>query len=178
MVWSNITAYTVDANGNMLTHVVTRATGGNAGLQNNVSSARRNLSIQGVARASAPSAQTLETRYEWDAAGRLVKTIYADGSATENVFNAIGKKVATIDQLGRQTNYEFDASGNLLRTIFPDGRAESSTFDDENHLLSSTDRLGRVTLYGYDARGSLTDRVYADGSQVRQIIDRPRLSVD
>ncbi|HLG15061.1 MAG TPA: PKD domain-containing protein, partial [Blastocatellia bacterium] len=108
--------------------------------------------------------ETLVTTFEYDRQNRLTKTIYADGTATQTVYNSIGQQAATIDQLGRMTSFTYDSMGRLTSTAYPDTTTESSTYDAEGRRLTSTDRAGRVTSFEYDVLGRLKKTTYPDAS--------------
>jgi RHS repeat-associated protein len=115
--------------------------------------------------------ETLTTRYEYDADNRLVKTTNASGSSTRNVYNFIGKKSDTFDELGRKTHYEYDDNGRLTTTTYPDGTSESTAYDANDRRLTSKDRAGNITSYTYDSTGRLTTTAYADGSTIQMVYD-------
>lgn len=60
-----------------------------------------------------------ETRFEYDAAGRLEKTIFADGTSVQTVYDALGRREAAIGQLGQRTDFEYDEQGRLEAVILP-----------------------------------------------------------
>jgi len=125
--------------------------------------------------------ETLDTSYYYDARGRLVATVLPDGSVARTRYDALGQKIATVDQLGRETNYEYDVAGNLIRTNYPDGTQESAQFDAESRRVTSTDRQGRVTQYAYDTNGQPLRTTAPDGTSVGMTYDesgRIRTSTD
>ncbi|EPU1811163.1 DUF6531 domain-containing protein [Listeria monocytogenes] len=116
------------------------------------------------------------TAFEYDTANRLTKTIFADGSTTQNVYDPAGHLITTIDQLGFETHYEYDPIlnqkiketapngavtsysydilGNLLQTTFPDGSTETNVYNSLNQLIEKTDKNGTKTTYRYDYNGN------------------------
>ncbi|EAE7093151.1 hypothetical protein BI336_05285 [Listeria monocytogenes] len=116
------------------------------------------------------------TQFEYDATNRLIKTIFADGSTTQNVYDPAGHLITTIDQLGFETHYEYDPIlnqkiketapngavtsysydilGNLLETTFPDGSTETNVYNSLNQLIEKTDKNGTKTTYRYDYNGN------------------------
>ncbi|EBF5187279.1 hypothetical protein FH022_15120 [Listeria monocytogenes] len=116
------------------------------------------------------------TQFAYDTANRLTKTIFADGSTTQNVYDSAGHLITTIDQLGYETQYEYDpilnqktketapngavtsyrydTLGNLLETTFPDGSTESNVYNSLNQLIEKTEKNGTKTTYRYDYNGN------------------------
>lgn len=123
----------------------------------------------------------LATRYEYDAANRLVARIDARGGTSRIEYDANGREVATIDALGRRTTSTYDALGRRTRVTHPDGTFETSAYDAEGNELASTDRAGRTTTHAYDELnrriattapdGATTRIVYSAGGRVVATID-------
>ncbi len=62
--------------------------------------------------------QTLgETKYCYDADGRLRRTLDPTGLSTHLLYDEAGRKIADIDANGSLTEYRFDANGNLVKSI-------------------------------------------------------------
>jgi RHS repeat-associated protein len=131
--------YTYDANGNRLTQAATRTLPGGG-------------------------SETLVTRFEYDLASRLTRTIDPDLGFTRTVYDALGRQVESYDRLARKTTFEYDVMGRLVKTTQPDGSFDTASYDAEGRRLTSTDRGGRVTAFAYDALGRLLRRTSADGA--------------
>ena len=119
------------------------------------------------------------TAFEYDAIGRQVRTVFADGSSIESVQDAQGNIVRTLDQLGLATDYEFDGANRLVRVIQPAAAAgslnrvsSSDSYDSFGNLVSQTDGLGRVTRLAYNALGRVTERVLPGGQREVLAYDR------
>lgn len=142
----NVTTYTYDANNNKLTQSVnwTNAAG---------------------------VVETIVTTYQYDKLGQLIKTINPDNSFTENVYDSVGKQIATRDQLGRQMDYTYDDLGRLVRIAFPDGTNQESTFDDEGRLLTLKDRANRTTTHTYDSLGRMLKTTHPDNTFTSKTYD-------
>jgi RHS repeat-associated protein len=108
--------------------------------------------------------QTLTTSYQYDAAERLLKTTYPDGTSTSSTYSPISQRLTSTDELGRVTAYTYDEIGRLVTTTRPDATAETQTYDAENRRLTSTDPAGNTTRFAYDNVGRLTNTKFADGS--------------
>ncbi|MBL0123942.1 MAG: PASTA domain-containing protein [Betaproteobacteria bacterium] len=123
----------------------------------------------------------LVTRYDYDAANRLIATTDPLGGISRTEYDANARVTATVDPLGRRTTYTYDTLGRLSRTTFPDGTFESSTLDPDGTVIASTDRAGRTTTFAYDElkrlvkttlpNGSFTQTIYSAGGRVDATID-------
>ena len=97
--------------------------------------------------------------FEYDAAGRHIKTTYADTSTEETVYDT-GVKSAqvlkTIDRNGNETRFTYDATGRLeTRKVHQGATATvltttTLTYDAATGLLLSRDIDGDVTEMEYD----------------------------
>ncbi len=132
-------SYTVDGNGNRLSETRTRALPGGG-------------------------SETLVTTFRYDAAERLLETVWPLGGTTKTVYDELGQPLETVDPLGRRTIYTYDELGRPVAIQHPDGTSESRAYDAEGRLLARTDRGGRVTTYVYDAAGRLTRTTFPDGT--------------
>lgn len=102
-----------------------------------------------------------KTRYEYED-GRVVRTIFADGTSSESVYNDRGLVVASIDQNGIRTDYEHDDQGQLVAVIAAEvtnplnGLLERPRteyeYDDRGNLLTQRDAQGKETTYEYDGQ--------------------------
>jgi RHS repeat-associated protein len=115
-------------------------------------------------------------RNEYDANGRLVAHVDADGNrveythdiggrqelvedrlghATAYTYDVHGNVLSQTDPLGNTTTYSYDTRGNQLSQTDPLGHTTTSTYDDRDNLLTQTDPLGNCTSYTYNARGQV-----------------------
>jgi YD repeat-containing protein len=119
-----VTTYTYDTTGRRLTAVAPK----------------------GNATGADPAAFT--TRYDYDAAGRLLSTSVADPAGaqiTAQTYDADGRLATQTDQLGKVTHYTYDAAGRLTMLTRPDGSTQTQTEGN-----------GKVTSYTEDALSRLT----------------------
>lgn len=79
------------------------------------------------------------------------------GKVTVHVLDSQGRRVKTIDALGRETSFTYDSAGNLTSTTFDDGATFTTTYDQAGRKVSETDQAGRTTHYAYDALGRLEE---------------------
>ncbi|HWA28214.1 MAG TPA: LamG-like jellyroll fold domain-containing protein [Lacunisphaera sp.] len=98
-------------------------------------------------------------RSEFDASGKLVKQIDADGN--ETVFNrgidTTGRFEKVKDRLNHETTYYYDDRGNVTSKIDPLGAQTTySYYPDSDRVKFETDHYGNVKAMAYDARGNVT----------------------
>ncbi|WP_233295403.1 DUF4214 domain-containing protein [Massilia antarctica] len=107
------------------------------------------------------------TRYEYDLAGRQVKTT----SPIVPVYNPAGEKyvVVGIDRSettplsGATTTVVYDAAGRAIKNIDALGNVTQKIYSARGDLLFDIDALGNVTGYEHDAHGNVTRLTrYAD----------------
>ncbi len=99
------------------------------------------------------------TSYEYDAAGRLVATVDADGKRSLQAWDPAGFTGTITDRNGRVTSLVYDARGNVLFETNALGQVTSYAYGDPvnpDKQTSRTDALGQTTTWGYDARGNIT----------------------
>lgn len=88
--------------------------------------------------------------YDYDAANRLFRTTYDDGSFIETEYDIAGNVDRERDRFGNWTEYDYDAYRRLVETRYPDGTRETRTYYREGDLKTVTDRSGYTTEYIYD----------------------------
>ncbi|HEY4310196.1 MAG TPA: RHS repeat-associated core domain-containing protein [Pirellulales bacterium] len=148
------------------------------------------------------------TTYEYDYRNRLTWTIEpdpgtglggndsSDNPKTENIYDAAGQLIQSVDQLGQITTYQYDGLGRVHEEIMPntgDGSgpvdAEGNrspyadptigypytvyTYDAAGDELTQTDSLGNTTSYQYDTLGRLTKETQPIPTDDGTDADRP-----
>ena len=139
------TAYSYDVNGNRTGTAVTRSTSDGEHVDT--------------------------TRFEYDTNNRLVRTINPDGSSTRTLYDAGGRPIGKIDELGRVTQYEYTAIGAPARTVFPDQTSTQTTYDATGNAVVQRDQAGRDTSRVYDALNRPTRTTYPDDSVTARAYD-------
>lgn len=127
----------------------------------------------------------LKTRYEYDAAGNLIKATSPDGSYLSYSYDAAHRLVGVADRLGNSIAYTLDAASNRIAERAFDladalKRAQSFTYDSVNRLRSSIGAAGRTT-YAYDLQGNLvtmTDPLSHATAYAYDALDRLAQSID
>lgn len=100
--------------------------------------------------------------YEYDAAGRLVAYVDAEGRRTAYTYDALGRQAGVDRADGTAVRVERDAAGRVVRTVSEDGTATTGEYDAAGRLVAVR-RPDATTEYEYDAAGRLlTARSGAD----------------
>ena len=116
------------------------------------------------------------TYYEYDTAGRQVKTRYPDGSESSREYDAAGNLAKTIDHEGNTTENTYDNSGNQLTTRVVDASgtvllSSSSEYNAKSQLVRSIDAGGNTTQFEYDKDGNQVKITDANGNVSRNEYD-------
>ncbi|MBR6402506.1 MAG: glycohydrolase toxin TNT-related protein [Eubacterium sp.] len=106
------------------------------------------------------------SRNEYDAEGRLIATIDAEGNRIEYDHDIDGRQKVVSDRLGNKTVYVYDDNGNVLQTTDANGHTQKSTYDEFGNVLTFTDARGNVTTTKYDSFGNATSITDADGNSI------------
>lgn len=113
----------------------------------------------------------LVERYTYDTAGRplsLTQTAFENGQTTalERVrtwqYDAAGRVTRTVDPEGYETRYTYDAAGQLLTMVEASGTT-TMTWDDAGRMVIRTHKDGGIERFGYDYAGRLTRHTDPDG---------------
>ena len=136
----------------------------------------------------------VETQYQRDDKGNLIKRIEAAGTADARTttytrndkgqitaityqgsngnpdstwqmsYDAAGNIKTVTDPEGHQSAYQYDRMGNL--TVYTDGNGNSTRYqyDAAGNLLSQTDANGHTTQYQYDDKGVLSKAIDENGN--------------
>jgi RHS repeat-associated protein len=94
------------------------------------------------------------SRNEYDADGRLIAIIDADGNRIEYDHDIIGRTETIRDRRGNPTVYIYDDEGNVLLETNALGETITRTYDADRNVLSETNDLGQTTSWTYDERGN------------------------
>ncbi|MBU4263973.1 MAG: hypothetical protein KKC76_19125, partial [Proteobacteria bacterium] len=93
-------------------------------------------------------------RNEYDAEGRIIAHIDADGNRIEYTHNIDTRQEIVKDRLGNLNVYDYDIKGNVVAKTDPLGNTTTYTYDANNNKLSETDPLGNTTSWTYDAKNN------------------------
>ncbi len=92
------------------------------------------------------------TRFEYDAAGRLSKTIDAESNSESYTYNALGQRETLTNKLGGVTSYTYDQLGRKVSETLP---ITSRNADGQSVAV--------INRYAYDAFGNKTSATEAAG---------------
>ena len=202
IVVPNLTsAYTYDANQNLLTKTLTDTTQTVVPYQTGGQTRTWTYTWANGLLASVTNPRTdvsEETLYAHDASGALVKTTNALGQSEQVTSHTPGGyPLVSVDANGVKTqftydprlrltsravqtaagllttHYTYDPSGNLLTTTLPDGSATKNSYDAAHRLTGIVDLQNQKIAYVLDAAGNhiQTNVIRADGSLQSQHFD-------
>lgn len=105
-------------------------------------------------------------RNEYDADGRLVATVDANGKRIVYDHDLDGRRTEVTDRLGNTTLYVYDTRGNLLSVTDGNGNKTTHTYDANGQLATTTDALGNTARYSYSQDGRMLSMTNALGLKV------------
>ncbi|MGC3997061.1 MAG: hypothetical protein QM767_05870 [Anaeromyxobacter sp.] len=134
------------------------------------------------------------TRNTWDALGRLLRQVTADGLTTDNVYDAVGNLISTTVAAGtvdqRILNKRYDVQGRLVAELTAVGAALLTSgltpaqvddiwaqygvkyaYDAAGRRISTTDQNGNRTVFFHDDAGRLRYTVNALGEVAETAYD-------
>jgi RHS repeat-associated protein len=103
--------------------------------------------------------------YNYDAANRVTKITYPDGTTDTYTYNNLDLASYT-DRLGRIWTYTYDADRRMTARTDPTGHQTQYGYNPDGSLTSLTDPNGNVTQWAYDLEDRLITKTYADSSTV------------
>jgi len=148
---------------------------------------RTEYEYQGNRRTLMRDALDRETQFIHDALGRVVSTVYPDGTYTYTDYDELGRRLAETDQAGRTRYFEYDKAGRLAAVILPDVNDPCNNdtpahpryeyeYDDYGNLIRIKDNIkqdpdsglidandSRQTIFTYGPLGSQKTRKLAAG---------------
>ncbi|WZU01006.1 hypothetical protein MGH68_16240 [Erysipelothrix sp. D19-032] len=122
----------------------------------------------------------IETRYEYDHRGNVIKTYVNGHLILESKYNEANLVYEEIDEHGLKSTISYDELSRQKRIEVSNGRFIENEFDANGNIISVTDNLGSI-YYEYDSNSRLiseTDRlgrkniqVYNERSEVVENVD-------
>ncbi|WP_238175986.1 putative Ig domain-containing protein, partial [Kribbella albertanoniae] len=111
------------------------------------------------------SARDLTTEYRYDGAGRISRTIDADGNSSWTVYDAAGQITHLINAEGEVTHHRYDVNGRLLEARRYVNRLPAATLagfgDIAGAVLPASDVNDQRSILSYDKDGRLRFTVTA-----------------
>ncbi|MCM8813531.1 MAG: hypothetical protein NC924_06315 [Candidatus Omnitrophica bacterium] len=105
----------------------------------------------------------IQTRFEYDVYGNVVKEISADGHYRQYTYDARNNLLTSGFDEEPPTVYEYDLSNRLIKITHPDGSDESMSYDAHGNLLSRRDANGNISIYEYNNLNQLVKTTDAEG---------------
>lgn len=196
------TTYTYDAKQNLVE--VTSANGDLTRYEYDASGNRTKRIVYLDATNLIDPAQQQVTNYYYDALGNNVRTMDAEGNATQAQYDHFGNLTRFIDGLGSVTTYTYDADNRLRTVTDAEGYTTAYLYDavgnrigvrdaaghtvtyvyNKNNLLIATIDPGtvaantRTTTYSYDVVGNRTSVTDAEGRTTTYVYDTRRALVE
>jgi RHS repeat-associated protein len=103
------------------------------------------------------------TSYDYDSAGDLLSTTYANGTTETSTFDPEGNATSFLNANGQATQYTYNASGQMLTETFSDGSQYTYSYNAFGELATATDATG-TTTFTYDPTTELLTKVaYPNG---------------
>ncbi len=103
-------------------------------------------------------------KYDHDAADRLIRATYPDGTTDEYTYDKLDL-VSHKDRQGNVTAYAYDADRRLISTTDPLGHVTRYTYYEDGTLESLTDANGHTTSWDIDVESRPTAKIYAVGTK-------------
>ena len=109
-----------------------------------------------------------KTRHEYDAQGRLTKTIYPvinsnhERPTVAYARNALGLATCITNAEGHTTAIEYNLRGKPVKITYPDGTSEKRTYTLWGELAETQARDGSRIRYGYDSQGREITKEWLD----------------
>uniref|UniRef100_UPI0021A6F5E8 hypothetical protein n=1 Tax=Sedimenticola hydrogenitrophicus TaxID=2967975 RepID=UPI0021A6F5E8 len=114
------------------------------------------------------------TAYAYDGRDNRTQTVDANGHASRQVWDGLGRVVDTITQQNGQEIHErkaYDAYGNQVSITDGEGRVTSQVYGAFGRVIEEIDPGGRQTFYEYDDQGRLVREYAATGQDIRRSYD-------
>ena len=102
------------------------------------------------------------TAFQFDSAGRLTQTTFADGGTVRQTYDALGRRITARNEEGQVTNFGYDGLDRLVAVSGLAG-VMSYDYDEAGNVVAQTDAMGRVTRFRYDTLDRLVQRTYPGG---------------
>lgn len=91
--------------------------------------------------------------------------------AARNEYDADGRLVAQVDADGKRIEFSLDVTGRTQTVKNRLGETSVFVFDDNGRVLQETNALGETVLRTYDASGNTLTETNAEGETVRRVYD-------
>jgi YD repeat-containing protein len=123
-------------------------------------------------------------QWEYDAYGRVVRSVDGAGKAIRTNYKDSGRTIETVDALDRTMRSEYDAFERVLKQVDARGQSTTYSYDDvartvkvttpEGITVTTTRNRHGQTLSVLDARGNTTDYSYDKDGRLKSVTDALR----
>lgn len=111
----------------------------------------------------------IETQYNYDSVGNLIKKIENLNSAREAEsgysYDKAGRLTSVVDAENGTSSYEYDQVGRITAQIDPNGGRSEYSYDSMGRIIESVTALGSQNKYAYNAVGLLKEAENARGQK-------------
>lgn len=105
--------------------------------------------------------------YTYDAAGRVVESLDAEGGLTTFEYDLAGNVVKTVSAGGKVSLYTYDECGRPETFTAADGDSVRLVYDADSRVIARVLSDGSEETFTYDAMGRVTEYRSASGSVTR-----------
>ncbi|KQV92819.1 calcium-binding protein [Rhizobacter sp. Root1221] len=111
------------------------------------------------------------TQQSFDRVGRVVQTLDATNAVRSSTWDAFDRVLSTTDALGHTTTYAYSDLGRSVIVTTPEGVSVKTVHNQHGQTQDITDADGNVTQFVYDGDGRLTLTVDAKGATAQNMYD-------
>jgi len=129
-------------------------------------------SNNGVGPNGTPPGQAKKEAVAYDAAGRIMRQDYADGTYEEFTRDGKGNVLTKRDRKGGQHKYINAERGLVAAETDPAGATTTYTYDQFGQRTSQTDALNHTTTWERNERGLVTRQTNPDGTTRQYSYDK------
>lgn len=111
-----------------------------------------------------------ETKYLYDALGRVIETYFPDGSIKKSTYDLVGNVVKEIDSNDYATIHNYNFRGQITSNLYPDGSTEFFVYRPDGRLLEVTDKNGSSKTFIYDIWDNVKEEREGDKVKTYQFL--------
>ncbi|MCA9191301.1 MAG: hypothetical protein KDB03_06055 [Planctomycetales bacterium] len=101
-------------------------------------------------------------RYEYDAFGRVVRSLASDGGVSEYEYDANGNMISVRDPANNVTQFAYDSLNRVIERRDPFGNSMTYQYDSIGRLASIVDREQQRRVFSYDPLGRMVGETWLD----------------
>ena len=112
-----------------------------------------------------------ENRVKRDPLLSVIERRYGDGSISRYEYDACGRLVRSVDPRGQETAFSYDAAGRLIAAIYPGGESVRLGHASGRTPGRITDENGRTISFVHDRDGARIQETDQSGVTVSAMLD-------